>query len=247
MRKEPNGSYLSRLLWSVVCLFVAVVLVHSVKICPNGEDCETVLDAFKGLPLNAMGDTLAGIFSPLAFIAAIAALLLQSKELAESRKEAAKSALALQGQASILEKRERGEEFEELLIAISNASDLAEVGWRFEDQGDVPTAFGRNMEVNLHFRGDEYASNDELIVALSRHIHEVVSNLEDFFERFHLPENPRVWSGYKPSKILGYCDRIQAILEGLSPAKRQRFRNLELEQLTASLNSLCNNEEWWRG
>jgi hypothetical protein len=51
---------------------------------------------FSDLPSNAIGDTLAGIFAPLAFIWIVVTVFLQSLELAEQRKELALTRIELQ-------------------------------------------------------------------------------------------------------------------------------------------------------
>ncbi|MEL6621168.1 MAG: hypothetical protein AAFP16_20015, partial [Pseudomonadota bacterium] len=47
---------------------------------------------FSMLPPNEIGDTLAGIFGSLAFLAAIAALIMQSAELSAQRQELSRQA-----------------------------------------------------------------------------------------------------------------------------------------------------------
>ena len=246
MSDRARASYAIWILVAVLFAFVLVVLGHEVEVCPRGDACGTLFEKFGELPLNAMGDTLAGVFSPLAFFAAVCALLLQSRELAESRRETAKSAKALKSQSAILEKREKGEEFEELLIAICNESALEDVSWIFENQSFPEDTFGRYMEVRLHFDPLKFDTNDDLIIALGYHIAEVSGDLEIRFDRYHLPENPRVWSGYNPVRLFFYCDKISRLFPELSPAKQQRFKNLKIQKLRDALSDLTGNEEWWR-
>ncbi|MDF1726113.1 MAG: putative phage abortive infection protein [Sulfitobacter sp.] len=64
-----------------------IVLVESIALPTYcvGERCSTRLEDFFALRPSEMGDTLAGIFSALAFIWIIVTVFLQSKELSEQR------------------------------------------------------------------------------------------------------------------------------------------------------------------
>lgn len=66
------------------------------------EAMQSLWENFTQLELNERGDALAGIFSPLAFLVAMLALLLQSKELRLSRKQTETTAKTLVEQTKIL-------------------------------------------------------------------------------------------------------------------------------------------------
>ena len=73
-------------LWGLILTIVLamVVFILAINKGPNGVPR---LREFINLPSNAVGDTLAGIFAPLALIWIVVTVFLQSQELAEQRKE----------------------------------------------------------------------------------------------------------------------------------------------------------------
>ena len=112
-RAEPRGVDMKR-------NYSFLIIVLSVVLCAGGIglfelgrvdywDHEHKNGTFWGklvsLPPNQIGDFLAGVFSSLAFIAAIAALWFQRSELELTRDELKKSANTLGSQVTILKQR----------------------------------------------------------------------------------------------------------------------------------------------
>jgi hypothetical protein len=99
-----------------------IVLVESLALPEQcySDGCRSKLDDFLRLKPSEMGDTLAGLFSALAFIWIIVTVFMQSRELREQRKEFREQRLATQhmaramaAQAKIFEaeQRQRVEEY----------------------------------------------------------------------------------------------------------------------------------------
>ena len=194
------------------------------------------------MPPNAIGDLLAGVFSPLAFFAAVVALLMQSRELKESRREAAKSADALRFQANILELRENGEHLEELLIAIVKHASSSQVCWVFRTEFQQLDTGRCDLSIcvgDFDFRNDTI---DKAIVGMGV---EYAILLDSLQRQGHanLIQTPSE-KYYQPTAALGYCRKIMALYPDLSPAKRQRVDNLEIKWLLGVLEQVCSCD-WW--
>lgn len=89
-RSNRGDMLLFSLVWCSAFVFVLVVLGHQ-EWCTEGLDgavkCSSIFQAFWSLELNEMGDALAGFFGSFAFLAAVLALIMQSRELAAQRSE----------------------------------------------------------------------------------------------------------------------------------------------------------------
>ncbi|SHH56248.1 hypothetical protein [Marivita hallyeonensis] len=102
--------------WAILiilaCLAIAIVL--------RLNDLSGLAADFQKLDLNEKGDAIAGVFSPLAFVVAMFALLLQSRELRLSRQETARTAEALSRQTEILDNAERRKIEDEVLVILED-------------------------------------------------------------------------------------------------------------------------------
>jgi hypothetical protein len=81
--------------WGAILTIALAALVATLAILPGPEGVKRYSE-FSNLTSNEIGDTLAGIFAPLAFIWIVVTVFLQSLELAEQRKELALTRTELQ-------------------------------------------------------------------------------------------------------------------------------------------------------
>lgn len=237
---------------SFCLLFASVVFVFalflywlgSAKLCIPQDVCETRWHQFLKAPANEVGDTLAGVFGAFAFPMAMLAVFLQARELRQASEEARKTADALTERTQLENRSENGEYFEELIVAIAHNSELAEVHWQFEDTSSVST-LGRNLKVNLGFVKETHENVDSTLTDLAIHLNHVANTLDENLANYQLPDDPRVWSGYKPTSLLQYARKAVSLRAELSPAKQQRLINLKLPLLTTALERIVQNERLW--
>lgn len=89
MSEKPTLSFWrasNPIAWGAGLTIALALTVTVLAILPGPEGLRRYSE-FSQLPSNAIGDTLAGIFAPLAFIWIVVTVFLQSMELAEQRKE----------------------------------------------------------------------------------------------------------------------------------------------------------------
>jgi hypothetical protein len=154
LRKEwsRDGWELTDNLWLlgvIICLVLVCVglLEDDVKLADSDEWVRlTKFDQFRHLSPNGMGDTFAGLFSSLAFIAAIGALLFQRKELVEQREATQDMASSMKAQLAFFEHEKKHrlevkshEYLHELLISLTK--DVQSLGeglrWYISDSLDL--------------------------------------------------------------------------------------------------------------
>jgi uncharacterized membrane protein YciS (DUF1049 family) len=152
--------YTNPVVWGL-CLTILLGLLVAFLAVQLGPDGSNQFSTFLSSPPNAIGDTLAGIFAPLAFIWIVVTVFLQSQELREQRaelsltrqelklaREAQEKQLAvMQIQADIFadEKRQRDEvaadahvnELVESLVDEFSKGDFASLRWYFSSKDDA--------------------------------------------------------------------------------------------------------------
>ncbi|MCE8005576.1 hypothetical protein [Aestuariivita sp.] len=82
-----RGGWLTFLVIGAAAVGFPLVALGHIEYCDTEDVCSSFFEKFVDLPPNGIGDTLAGIFGSLAFLAAAVAVIMQSRELSAQREE----------------------------------------------------------------------------------------------------------------------------------------------------------------
>jgi hypothetical protein len=263
---SPNKPVLSHfrnpILWGILLTAVlgAVVTVLSLTAGPSGNGR---FAEFTNLSWNEIGDTMAGVFAPLAFVWIVVTVFLQSQELAEQRRELsltreelrlAREAqeaqlLVMQKQADIFEdeRKHRDSEnakrvFDQLIHAIV-IQVLKEKDLHNNFVLDVQNVFSTYLPNPLALcKG---ASDDEIVRSIS-------DSLNDFRYRI-LGQNGVLQISVLKRKsknhfyyryLKGDLDYILSLRERLAEDQEVRLQSLGLEDAAVVLEELLNLDIW---
>lgn len=89
MRPISSDTWLVYVCFGVILFGTLFIVLGRGEFCDTEGQCIQRVEEFRRLPLNGIGDTLAGVFSPLAFALAFVAIIFQANELRHQRKEMA--------------------------------------------------------------------------------------------------------------------------------------------------------------
>jgi hypothetical protein len=262
--KKPKFlTYTNPVVWGLgltVSLGVLVLFLGA----QHSPDGRTRYLEFLSSPPNAIGDTLAGIFAPLAFIWIVVTVFLQSHELSEQRKELsltrdelklAREAQehqlkVMQKQADIFEseKRQRDQyEAREVVEALLKKTfDYIieirdEVAWDIlERHPDGTSSLGYKKLFDEH---DEDSLSDDALRSQLMYFTEQVDCL-----RGHLRKNEVSSKSHGRSQLEGFFHNLKRVVtesNDLSRSQALRIARFELPRVLSATESLLVVSNYW--
>ncbi|MEP4979619.1 hypothetical protein [Ascidiaceihabitans sp.] len=223
-------------------------------------------DRFLSSPPNEIGDTLAGVFGSLAFLAAAVAVVMQSFELAAQREElrltriefeaqreaTQEMAIAMKAQAEVFkdEMNSRAEYSAERLLdqyitgIINHTASEKSWGSVWEHDGGHEI-FSSPSSQSIFATRNPWERNltlDDTILQAAYSVysfHKLVSEWLEAKIEFNKGERK---TGY--SKLLRYLNEIIALESKLSADQKQRLKNIDIEHFRDFLAALLEMEIW---
>jgi hypothetical protein len=253
------------LLLTAVLAFIVVVLALTAG--PSGK---VRLVEFGTLDSNEIGDTLAGIFAPLAFIWIVVTVFLQSQELAEQRRELSltreelrlareaqeKMVEAAQIQASIFSdeklSRDQSHAFSEVcaiadeIMRLAKLEPLINADWRFQKEigGGNTSAKTHSLIVSAR----DYRAFPNL-AELSGELSDAIYIADDKVKKY-LSDGWLLSSGPDLSDLLSeirkMIERVNVLYEKISEADRVRVKSLDLDPLLDAIEEVEDHPDYWR-
>ena len=242
----------------------AIVLVLTTQI---GSDDLFRYQEFSKLPSNAVGDTLAGIFAPLAFIWIVVTVFLQGQELSEQRKELSltreelrlareaqeKQLAVMEAQASIFEdeklRRDQEEEKRTFDLKLQYlARDLLPLAGTLSHVEESSSLFDQQKNyrpVNIATSPSD-SSNIDIVV---RHFADQINGEAALLMK--APSSLRkivALDGISNEGLQIIRRRAESVMEGeskLSERERLRFDEIRLSELSQGLAYLCDRNDLW--
>jgi hypothetical protein len=221
----------------------------------------TKFDQFIELRPSEMGDTIAGLFSALAFIWIIVTVFIQSRELRETRVEVKQQrvasqemATAMRAQAQIFEdeKRQRNEaEFGHLFDQfVSGLEDeivrgrINKMRWDFSNTEPSKRMFeGRVEQVKIIPYIDPGVTAEMQIHEIHGFVDEGIQELAQFIGNYrfeHLAEKKDL------DEAKRLITNILEILDFCPQPHRERAHRMRLVELNESLERLINTSDIWK-
>lgn len=255
--------------------FLTILILFGVEFLAFQSGCATEtcdknkLAMFLESDPNEIGDTLAGLFSALAFVWIIVTVFLQSHELREQRKEfqaqrkaTEDMARAMAAQAKVFEDEQKRRDearakdlLDEKLQAVWNKIStypLNEVSWAadenyytdVEEVVDIPLFQAPNDDYFDELEsGIPLAEQERIIRLLARSLEEAFSELgsiEGVGCLGHKPDKP-----YELQSLIRELEKIQELSPRLDEAQRQRCENLMLKEIRKTLQNISQQSTWW--
>ena len=232
--------------------FVLLILIMWIGLWEDEHGAK--VDQFVGLRPSEMGDTLAGLFSALAFIWIIVTVFIQGRELRETRvevkhqrKASQEMAKAMSVQSSIFEAEQRERQSaslarltDELIASLRWRVETTSIQWVGEGNGFSDKSF---LDLyHISGRGDENLSNEQFF----RRILAGLRIIEGEFEKFqvHVP----ISTHPKRCKLQLIYHDIKAVMkhiELLSLTDQTRLNRLGMTDLKEAMNTLLQKDGIW--
>lgn len=236
---------------SAAWLLIAFILGWTAE---SPDDCS---GTFSCLSANEWGDYLAGVFAPLAFLWLIAAVVLQSRELAAQREElnltrqemkdqrkvmkeqadeARNQAEFIGVQTQILERQEatarRKDEIERLNRTLSDIGDLIRLRFnRIESLGGFSNT--TNSVVFVYFTVVDKWDRDKVILEFSRFLRNAARN-SGLLEPFQLSDTVTVPAAHLANAVTLCLD----LAKGIGSGEQNLLERLEIPEMREALLTL---------
>lgn len=199
-----------------VALFGSIfVLLGRSEFCDIDGRCMQRIEEFHRLPLNSIGDTLAGFFGSLAFVAAVIAVLLQSRELRAQREQLANHTVEFQSLNENQELQRFETLFGQLFLNFSEIvprlkSSISEDLKGREVFSEFKRKLSDRLQIHIYYKYPEKSLSEE-----------VPYTYEDVREVYQ-----KVWAPYESDiePYLTFLHNYYRIMDENSHAKKYHFR-----------------------
>ncbi|MDO6478865.1 hypothetical protein [Shimia thalassica] len=230
------------------------------------EICQRKFSTLISSRPNEIGDTLAGFAGALAFVWIIVTVWLQSKELAAqreelklARKEAARTANALNTQADLLGKQseifseeqnqrqqllsdEYAEELLEELFHLLGQNEIRNLVWSFTDP-HKPVPLDKDYEVKLM---PSYSASDDLVwrmQVVQRDLKSAIEKIRTGLNAGHKTSFPTEKENYE--RIADIVKELKAVIEGCTEKYKSKLRRMRIPETVAHIDSIKNDNDFW--
>jgi len=181
--KEPFWRYDNPICYATLISLIILVgyFVIGLRSECIGSSCETNFQVFWESNPNEIGDTLAGLFSALAFVWIIATVMLQSNELVEQRKELRQTRREFERMANYQEDEAERKTFNIIFFSLERVCrDVCNTcTWKIARAGDDHRGvFGADPNLKVSFNGLQDAEITDPIGTL-------FENLESVYQTLH--------------------------------------------------------------
>lgn len=228
-------------------IFVGYLVIGMREVCYE-HYCKPNIQIFWESDPNEIGDTLAGLFSVLAFVWIIATVLLQSRELAAQREqlelathESERMATTLQAQTNLMQTQT------EMILADSERR-------RAQDAGLVLDTMLQGLSNLLNLEAEYFASisNGEPPIFLPREAEEIDQYIlrnrgfaENFFRSIESSGSVSTSRAVAPYIIVRRrVSEIAEVFNSLPEYQVARLRNMGLKAFERELDEVLNSSVW---